>query len=117
MPLPQNMTVLHKGYLVTFKKKQVQKSSENPVKGILLKETFPFVRDVSICKGVSLCTRMKRTSKSLETLLNGEGSDLNHFNNLSFLTVHFLETFHNWTPPPPPQSAPFSSPTHQLQHF
>ena len=46
------------------------------------------MREISICKGVSLCTRKRRMTKFLKTLVNGEYEDLNLCNNLNF--VYFV---------------------------
>ena len=61
--------------------------------------SYPFVRDIYICKGVSLSVPKRRRTKSLETLINGEGKDFNLCNNLALVYVLFLMTSHNWLSP------------------
>ena len=77
---PQNMPLGYKDYinLIIFKKQQTRKKFPK------LNGSYPYVRDIYICKGnlhlewcFPLCTRKRRMKKSLGTLINGEGNALN----------------------------------------
>ena len=75
-----------------FSKKHTHgKHSENQARATLLLETFTFIRKLSICKGVSLT--VPERGGSLETLISGEGTDLNLHNNLTLVYCAFPGNF------------------------
>lgn len=50
-----------------LRKNRHKRSSKNQVEVTILYETFTFLREITICTGVSLCTWKRRVSKLLET--------------------------------------------------
>lgn len=73
---PQYMSLWHRiilGWLFLRNRRRMR-ISKIWVEVTLLKETFTFIREISICKGVSLCSMKGERTKSLETLVSGEGN-------------------------------------------
>ena len=64
-------------------------NSENYVKITSVIVTYMFKRNLHLQECDSVCNRKRKMTKSLlETLISGEGSELNLHNNFAFLNVY-----------------------------